>query len=189
MVARGESVDGRSDLFSLGSVLYAMCTGHPPFRANSSYGVMRRITDEEPRPIRDFIPEIPEWLSGFVAMLMAKRPQDRFESASEVLERLFVRPVEEKYLEDQQLDPEKELQGRIPDEANRLAALMIVRQRVLHQHLYEKHVLHKVCDTKGLLLTDDQCRPLKRVLHQRYSSASPEASSCKRCRSRIFANG
>ena len=82
--ARGEPVDQRSDLFSLGSVLYAMCTGRPPFRAETSYGVLRRITDDEPRPIREINPEIPEWLCGIVAKLMAKRPDDRFQSASEV---------------------------------------------------------------------------------------------------------
>ena len=82
--ARGEAVDQRSDLFSLGSVLYAMCTGRPPFRAETSYGVLRRITDEEPRPIREINPEIPEWLCGIVAKLMAKRPDDRFQSADEV---------------------------------------------------------------------------------------------------------
>ena len=82
--ARGEAVDQRSDLFSLGSVLYAMCTGRPPFRAETSYGVLRRITDEEPRPIREINPEIPEWLCQIVAKLMAKRPDDRFQSAQEV---------------------------------------------------------------------------------------------------------
>jgi serine/threonine protein kinase/Flp pilus assembly protein TadD len=82
--ARGEPVDQRSDLFSLGSVLYAMCTGRPPFRAETSYGVMRRITDEEPRPIREINPDIPDWLCGIVSKLMAKQPGGRFQSAREV---------------------------------------------------------------------------------------------------------
>ena len=82
--ARGEAVDQRSDLFSLGSVLYTMCTGRAPFRAETSYGVLRRITDEEPRPIREINPEIPEWICQIVAKLMAKRPEDRFQSAQEV---------------------------------------------------------------------------------------------------------
>ena len=75
--ARGEPVDQRSDLFSLGSVLYAMCTGRPPFRAETSYGVLRRITDEEPRPIREINPDIPDWLCGIVAQAhgeAARRP-------------------------------------------------------------------------------------------------------------------
>ena len=86
--ARGESVDQRSDLFSLGSVLYAMCTGRAPFRAETSYGVLRRITDEEPRPIREINPDIPEWLCRIVAKLMSKQPDDRFQSAREVAELL-----------------------------------------------------------------------------------------------------
>ena len=82
--ARGEPLDQRSDLFSLGSVLYAMCTGRVPFRAETSYGVLRRITDEEPRPIREINPDIPDWLGHIVARLMAKRREDRFQSANEV---------------------------------------------------------------------------------------------------------
>ncbi len=82
--ARGDAVDARSDLFSLGSVLYAICTGRPPFRAETTYGILRRVTDEQPRPIREINPEIPEWLAGIVETLMAKRPEDRFESAEEV---------------------------------------------------------------------------------------------------------
>ena len=86
--ARGEAIDQRSDLFSLGSVMYAMCTGRVPFRAPSSYGVLRRIIDEEPRSIRDLNPDIPDWLCGIVATLMSKRPDDRFKSASEVADLL-----------------------------------------------------------------------------------------------------
>ncbi|MGI8977829.1 MAG: protein kinase domain-containing protein [Pirellulaceae bacterium] len=82
--ARGEAVDGRSDLFSLGSVLYAVCTGRPPFRAETTYGVMRRITDDEPTSIRGINPEIPEWLCSIIARLMSKRAADRFASAAEV---------------------------------------------------------------------------------------------------------
>lgn len=83
---RGDAVDQRSDLFSLGSVLYAMCTGHPPFRAETSYGVLRRITDEEPQPIREINPETPDWLCRIIARLMSKAPDERFESARKVAE-------------------------------------------------------------------------------------------------------
>ncbi len=82
--ARAESVDQRSDLFSLGSVMYAMCTGHAPFRAESSYGVLRLITDQEPRSIQEINPDIPDWLCAIVARLMAKQACYRFETASEV---------------------------------------------------------------------------------------------------------
>jgi len=80
--ASGLSVDARSDLFSLGSMLYTMCTGRPPFRAENSLSVMRRITDTEATPIREVTPSIPEWLERLVNMLMAKRPDDRPPSAA-----------------------------------------------------------------------------------------------------------
>lgn len=82
--ARGDSIDRRSDLFSLGSVLYSLCAGHPPFRAETSYGVLRRITDDVPRPIREINPEIPEWLSAIIDRLLAKKPDDRYSSAEQV---------------------------------------------------------------------------------------------------------
>ena len=47
--ARGDAVDARSDLFSLGSVMYAMCTGRPPFRAETSFGILQRISHDVPR--------------------------------------------------------------------------------------------------------------------------------------------
>jgi len=86
--ARGDRVDHRSDLFSLGSVLYAMCTGRLPFRAETSYGVLRRITDSQPRPIRELNTEIPTWLSHVIEKLHEKSPGDRFESAAEIAELL-----------------------------------------------------------------------------------------------------
>ena len=86
--ARGESVDQRSDLFSLGSVMYATCTGHSPFRAESVFGVIKRVCESEPRPIRETNPETPEWLEAFVAKLHAKNRDNRFDSADEVADLL-----------------------------------------------------------------------------------------------------
>ncbi|MCA9061669.1 MAG: protein kinase [Planctomycetaceae bacterium] len=85
---RAEAMDHRSDLFSLGSVLYAMCTGHPPFRAESSYSVMRLITDKQPRPVQETNPDIPDWLCRIIDRLMSKDPAERFQSAEEVAELL-----------------------------------------------------------------------------------------------------
>lgn len=82
--ARGEAIDHRADLFSLGSTLYAMATGQPPFRAESAMAVLRRVSDDHPRPIRSLNPDIPIWLSTLIAKLHAKKPEDRFQSASEV---------------------------------------------------------------------------------------------------------
>ena len=86
--ARGEPVDHRSDLFSLGSVLYTLCTGHPAFRASSTIAVMTRVCEDVPRPIRESNPEVPRWLCAVVGKLLAKKPEDRFQSAAEVADLL-----------------------------------------------------------------------------------------------------
>ncbi len=82
--ARGEPIDSRSDLFSLGSVMYAMCTGFPPFRAETSYGTLSRICDAQPRAIREINPEIPQWLVAIIEQLHEKNPDERFQTAQQV---------------------------------------------------------------------------------------------------------
>jgi serine/threonine protein kinase len=82
--ASGEAIDYRTDLFSLGSVLYAMCTGHSPFRAETTVAVLRRICDGSPRPVREVNPDIPDWLAAIINKLLSKRPSDRYGSAEDV---------------------------------------------------------------------------------------------------------
>src|SRR5207244_1043130 len=86
--AGGGAVDHRADLFSLGSVLYAMCTGHPPFRATTTMAVLKRVCEDTPRPIREINPEIPPWLCDIIAKLHAKKPAERFQTAQEVADLL-----------------------------------------------------------------------------------------------------
>lgn len=82
--ARGEAVDHRADLFSLGSVLYAMATGRAPFRGETTLGVLKRVCDDTPPPIRESNPDIPDDLVAVIAKLHAKDPADRYQSADEV---------------------------------------------------------------------------------------------------------
>jgi len=86
--ARGETLDPRSDLFSLGSVLYTLCTSHPPFKAHRTIGVMNRVCEDTPKPIREINPAIPEALVEIVNRLLAKDPAGRFQTATELAERL-----------------------------------------------------------------------------------------------------
>jgi formylglycine-generating enzyme required for sulfatase activity len=82
--ALGQTLDQRADLFSLGSVLYQMVAGRPPFRANSTLAVLKRVAEDKPRAIREIIPETPQWLCDIIAKLHAKDPDDRYQSAREV---------------------------------------------------------------------------------------------------------
>ncbi len=86
--ARGEPVDARSDLFSLGAVLYAMACGRPPFRADSAMAVLKRVCDDRQRSIRELNPDIPDWLEAVIDRLLAKDPADRFQTAALVADLL-----------------------------------------------------------------------------------------------------
>jgi tRNA A-37 threonylcarbamoyl transferase component Bud32/TolB-like protein len=82
--AHGEPADVRADLFSLGSVLYAMCTGHAPFQAASNLATLEKVRTENPKPIAESNPAIPIELTDLVEKLQAKNPADRCKSAVEV---------------------------------------------------------------------------------------------------------
>src|SRR5262249_15567023 len=84
--AHGQPLDQPADLFPLGSVLYQMVTGRPPFRANTTVAVLKRVAEDRPRAIREIIPETPQWLCDIIAKLHAKDPGDRYQSAREVAE-------------------------------------------------------------------------------------------------------
>ena len=86
--AEGEVVDQRSDLFSLGSVIYFMCTGRPPFRAPSPMAVLHRICHETHRPVDEVNADIPVELAEVVEQLLSKKPLDRFSDAKAVAARL-----------------------------------------------------------------------------------------------------
>lgn len=82
--ATGQALDHGADLFSMGSVLYELATGRPPFRAQTTIAVLKRVVDDTPRPMQEIIPEIPDWFVAIVAKLHAKNPDDRFQSAKDV---------------------------------------------------------------------------------------------------------
>lgn len=85
---QGQPVTQQTDLFSLGSVLYATATGRPPFVSDSSFAVMRKICEEQPVPVRELNPGIPQWLEATIEKLMSKQPEARFGSAREVADLL-----------------------------------------------------------------------------------------------------
>jgi serine/threonine protein kinase/Flp pilus assembly protein TadD len=92
--ARGEPVDHRTDLYSLGGVLFAMVTGRPPFEGGSTAAVLRRVGDEPHPPVAMLNPAVPPWLVALIDRLLAKDPAARYQSAAEVADLLAARLAE-----------------------------------------------------------------------------------------------
>ena len=86
--ARGENhlVDGRSDLFSLGVILYQMLTGHRPFGGSDHESVVKNLMYQEPKPPRQWIGTIPKELERICLKALAKRVSDRYSSAAELVD-------------------------------------------------------------------------------------------------------
>src|SRR4051794_14215806 len=87
--ARGLTLDGRSDLYSLGCVLYHLLTGRVPFPADSKLACLAMRVVGRPDPISGLRPDLPARLVGVVERLMAPRPEDRYPGASEAAEALL----------------------------------------------------------------------------------------------------
>lgn len=86
--ARGAGIDTRSDLFSLGSVLYFMCSGRPPFRADGAMAVLHRICGERHRPIDEVNEQVPAALANLIDDLLEKEVSRRPRSAEAVANEL-----------------------------------------------------------------------------------------------------
>jgi len=86
--AAGLSVDGRSDLFSLGAILYELLTGKKAFDSNNVATLIFQIMHKDPPQLRTVVPDVPVGLQRIVAKLLAKRADHRFQTGNEVAEAL-----------------------------------------------------------------------------------------------------
>ena len=87
--AMGRKLDGRSDLFSLGSVLYEMATLHPPFTAKNEVDLIFAVRDAKKKPMRDYVPTMPEELAKIVDKLMTRSRSDRYQTGVEARDALW----------------------------------------------------------------------------------------------------
>ena len=86
--ARGQEIDGRSDLYALGVTLYRAATGHLPFDGDDWYAVARHHIETTPEPPRTFAPALSPEFEAIVLRLLAKQPERRFQSATQLLDAL-----------------------------------------------------------------------------------------------------
>jgi serine/threonine protein kinase/Flp pilus assembly protein TadD len=83
--ARGLGVDARTDIFSLGAVIFEMVTGHVPFEGETPSDVISLVLQREPPPLVSFAPDVPAELQRLVSKALAKDSRERYQSASDLL--------------------------------------------------------------------------------------------------------
>ena len=90
----GSPIDSRSDLFSLGCILYEMVGGEKAFSGDNVTAILLKIIQEEPRPLRQLDPTVPDEMVRIIAKALAKKPKDRYQSGTELADdlRAITRP-------------------------------------------------------------------------------------------------
>ena len=80
----GKEVDARSDIFAFGAVLYEMLTGQRTFQRQSTIDTIAAVGREEPRPVREFVKDVPDGLERIIQRCLRKRLEERYASMSEI---------------------------------------------------------------------------------------------------------
>jgi len=81
---RGEKLDARSDIFSLGTVLYEMTTGQRPFRGATNQDVTTEILKSRPKPVHEVVPKVPLDLEKIIAKTLSPRRGDRYQNSEDL---------------------------------------------------------------------------------------------------------
>jgi PAS domain S-box-containing protein len=148
---RGEMIDSRTDVYGLGAILYEILTGHPPFSGPEIRDVLRRVQEEQPVAPVQLNPEAPPALEVVCLRALAKKPGDRYASASELA---------------QQVQRWQEIQRRQAEEALRQ------QSRVLHSILDSMADGVVVADRDGRFILFN--RAAERILGLGLTDAPPE---------------
>lgn len=100
---KGRHTDARSDIYSSGIVLYELLTGRVPFASDSEYDLMRSQIEEPPPPPRNFSASIPHSVEQVILRALAKKPEDRFETANDFREALLNASLNRSLIADSQV--------------------------------------------------------------------------------------
>ncbi len=87
--AKGKKIDSRSDLYSLGIMLYEMVTGKLPFLAENAYGIMMKHISDAPTPPTALCPNLPLGIEQIINMAIEKNPDNRYQSASQIIRHIY----------------------------------------------------------------------------------------------------
>jgi hypothetical protein len=114
--ARGSELDGRSDLFAVGAILYEMVTGQKAFRGDSITGLIFKIITEEPREIHELEPAVPDEMVRVIKKALSKAPETRYQSGRELADDLLAltQGAALPTLRSSETDTARELAGALP---------------------------------------------------------------------------
>ncbi len=120
--AEGEAVDIRSDIYSLGCILYEMLTGRPPFEANTSVALIHKHLKELPKPPSHLNPQVSPFLEKVILKCMEKDPRKRYKGAEELLSTLrdiekgipVISPIKQPQMPAFLMEVQEEVEGEKP---------------------------------------------------------------------------